>query len=64
MSEGPDQTLRRQLVRGALIEAPIVIGGAVLAVVTGNPMWAIGAAGVGTAVMFVLIAQAKREERR
>jgi hypothetical protein len=61
-AETPETRLRRQVARGALIEAPIVLGGAVLAVVTGNPAWALAAAGIGTVVLFVLIARAKKEE--
>jgi hypothetical protein len=64
MSQEQDKRVRRQILVGALIESPIVLGGAILAVVTQNPMWAIGAAALGTTVLFVLIAQAKREERR
>jgi hypothetical protein len=62
MSADEANRLRRQMIRGALIEAPSVLGGAVLAVVTGNPMWALGAAGLGTLVLFILIAQSKKED--
>lgn len=64
MSPTPQGAMRCAVIGGVLIEAPIVLGVAGLAVVSGDVLWAIGAAALGTAVLFVLLAQAKKDRGR
>jgi hypothetical protein len=47
----------------AALEAVILVGGVWMAMRTGNWMWAIGAAALGTVVLFIAIARVKQDER-
>lgn len=66
MSEGPSpsrQRLVQHMLPAAALEAVILVGGVWMAMRTGNWMWAIGAAALGTVVLFIAIARVKQDER-
>lgn len=62
LSDPARQRLVKHLLPTAAIEAVVVIGGVAMALRTGNWMWAIAAAALGTLVLFLAIARAKQDE--